>query len=214
MKRYKLEGVFTDGGNRLFTRTISGYKRWDPYHSKLAALILKGAKLPQLVTRDSTVLYLGAGTGATASYIADIATNGMVYCVEFSPRVFVDLLARCERRANMTPILEDANHPERYGYLGAVDVLYQDVAQRNQTDIFLKNLSLLRPGGVGILMIKARCIDVASRPRDIYRQVQTELARSGLTILGSIDLAPYEKDHLALTVSGDEQARVPTQVPE
>ena len=67
-------------------------------------------------------------------------------------RVVRDLTFLAEERHNIIPLLEDANHPERYAsLLTAVDVVYQDIAQRDQVAIFLKNLRFLKPGGRVVL---------------------------------------------------------------
>ncbi len=41
---------------------------------------------------DSKILYLGASSGTTPSHISDIATNGTIWCVEFSPRMMRSLV--------------------------------------------------------------------------------------------------------------------------
>ena len=46
-----------------------GYRLWDPYRSKLAALILKGKGLDLPLKNDSRVLYLGAATGDRKSVV-------------------------------------------------------------------------------------------------------------------------------------------------
>ncbi len=91
---------------------------------------------------DSRVLYLGAATGTTVSHVADIVSEGLVYAVEFSPRSMRDLVRLCERRNNIIPILADAAKPEEYApLLEPVDLVYQDVAQRDQARIAMDNCS-------------------------------------------------------------------------
>jgi fibrillarin-like pre-rRNA processing protein len=152
---------------------------------------------------NSRVLYLGAASGTTASHISDIVSDGMIFCIEFSKRVFIDLVEVCEKRKNMIPILADARKPEEYSRIvGKVDVIYQDLAQRNQSEIFLKNLRLfLRGGGFGILMVKARSINVAAKPRNLFQKIEQELEGRGYKVLENIHLDPYERDHAAIVVS-------------
>ncbi|MBI3037122.1 fibrillarin-like rRNA/tRNA 2'-O-methyltransferase [Candidatus Woesearchaeota archaeon] len=141
----------------LLTVDGSEYRSWNPMRSKLAAAIVKG--LPQLpITKNSKILYLGAAHGYTPSFISDIAAEGMVFAVDFAPRVVRDLVFVAEKRENIIPLLANANHPETYyNLVGAVDIVYQDVAQKNQLEIFTKNCSLfLKPGGYGLLALKAR----------------------------------------------------------
>src|SRR5205823_13920478 len=89
----------------------------------------------------SSVLYLGAGSRTTASHVSDICRDGTITAVEISARAFRDLLRLAETRPNLVPVLGDATKPETYGgRLGAVDVLYQDVAEREPAGNFLNNL--------------------------------------------------------------------------
>src|SRR5256885_3313681 len=81
--------------------------------------------------------------------------------VEISTRAFRDLLRLAETRTNLVPVLGDATKPEPYGgRTGVVDILYQDVAQRDQAGIFLKNFEWVRPEGMGYLLVKARSEDI------------------------------------------------------
>ncbi|MCK4811254.1 MAG: fibrillarin-like rRNA/tRNA 2'-O-methyltransferase [Methanosarcinales archaeon] len=172
------------------------FRTWDPHHSKLAALILKGFMPP--ITESSRVLYLGAAAGSTASHVSDIARNGLVYALEFSPRVMKNLILACESRPNMIPIFADANHPEKYSYLvDKVDVIYQDISQRNQAEIALKNVRcFLKDEGCLILMIKARSIDTIAKTREIFGK-EVEKLREGASVLETVKLPQY-KDHLAV----------------
>lgn len=207
--------VFTDG-ERLYTvNAVPGtavyeerlvrqgdveYRQWDPRRSKLAAFLRKGAAMFPFENRSS-VLYLGAAQGTTVSHVADVCLEGTVYAVEVSRRAFQKLLAISERRHNVMPILADASKPEAYArMMSPVNVVYQDVAQRDQVDIFLQNLRFLRPGGAGLLMVKARSVDVAARPRDVYAKARRSLADAGLDVLQVVELDPYERDHAAILV--------------
>ena len=76
-------------GEELITEDVE-YRLWNPRRSKLSAAILNGLKNLD-IKNDDKVLYLGASTGTTVSHISDIAYNGRIYAVEFSP-VNVDFL--------------------------------------------------------------------------------------------------------------------------
>lgn len=187
-------------GERLVTQNGSEYRVWNPRKSKLSALILKGCKSFPF-TSTSNVLYLGAASGTTASHLSDICAQGMIYCVEISPRPFRKLMTVSENRGNMLPLLADANTPRRYQrVIGRVDVLYQDVAQRNQVEILIRNLKLVKEEGFAFLMIKARSIDVTQRPDRIYRDTEEALSSSGVRIIQRTNLEPYEKDHAAFVM--------------
>ena len=212
-KEHKFSGVFTIDG-KLATKAFSkkrvygekivhGYRVWDPRRSKLAAYILKNP--PSLPLRPGdTVLYLGASTGTTPSHVSDIVgKDGAVFCVEFAQRMMRELMDVCEERENMVPIFADANKPSSYEdqVMGKVDLIYQDLAQRNQAEIFIKNLRhFLKPKAHGLLMVKARSVDVTKKPSEIYSQVEKELLKEGLDILDKRTLGPYELDHMAFAV--------------
>ncbi|MGI0149266.1 MAG: fibrillarin-like rRNA/tRNA 2'-O-methyltransferase, partial [Thermoplasmata archaeon] len=83
---------------------------------------------------------------------------------------------------------------------GPVDVLYQDVAQRDQVGIFLKNAEWLRPHSVGYLMVKARSEDVTANPAQVYDDSKAELSAAGLSVLDFRTLSPYQEDHAAVVV--------------
>jgi len=177
------------------------FRSWNPYRSKLAAAILKGLKIE--IKSNSKILYLGAATGTTVSHISDIVKEGIIYSVENSPVAVKKLIKLSEKRKNIIPILEDANHPDRYSSLvSCVDLIYQDISQRNQAGIFISNVNkFLKKNGKGILMVKARSIDVSLDPKDAYNLVSLELKENGLKIENKIDLAPYEKDHAVIIIS-------------
>jgi len=208
-------GVFTDG-SWLYTRNLVPgtavygeglvaqggveYRRWDANRSKLAAYLKRGGSVWPFAP-TTTVLYLGAGSGTTVSHLSDVCDRGSLVAVEISPRAFRGLLAVAEKRPNLVPILADAERPEAYGgHVGTVDVLYQDVAQRDQVAIFRKNLGFLRRGGIGFLMIKARSADVAAKPSDVYEEARRSLTSAGLRVLDLRTLEPFETDHAALVV--------------
>jgi len=175
---------------------ISGqeYREWDPRRSKLSAYIKMGGKCFP-IKKDSNVLYLGASSGTTASHISDMVTDGRIFCVEFSPRMFRDLVNTCAPRDNMVPILGDATSPQDYGFaLGDIDLVYSDVAQKKQADIIADNFDA-HDAKFGIVAIKARSEDVTSNPIDIYKMSEKRLIDRGFTILESVDLEPYENAH-------------------
>ena len=192
-------GVYNE---KIVKQNGKEYRSWSPYRSKFAAAILKGLNDINIES-DSKILYLGAATGTTVSHISDIVKDGVVYAVENSPVAMKKLLKLCEKRRNIIPILSDANHPDKYAAtVPTIDFLYQDVSQRNQSEIFLKNVMRhLRIKGQGVLMVKSRSIDVALKPEKTYELVINELENNKLKIEKLVDLSPYEKDHAAILLS-------------
>jgi len=199
-------------GERVYgedLRTADGveYRRWDPFRSKLAALLLKGAPTG-LWTETRSALYLGGAHGTTVSHLSDVWPEAELFVVEKSPVSFAPLLALARRRSNVLPLLADAQLPERYAAdVGLVDFLYQDVAQRNQVAIFVDNArTSLAPGGAGILMLKVRSVTQRRPAAAVVREARGELARAGYPLRAEVDLAPFSKEHVALVLGSSAGA--------
>lgn len=177
------------------------YRGWDPWRSKLAALLVQGAPADVLAPPRS-VLYLGGAHGTTASHLSDLWPGTPIFVVEKSPSSFAPLLALARRRTNLLPILADAQLPERYrADVGEVDFLYQDVAQRDQVRIFRENVeACLAEPGRGILMLKVRSVTQRLPAATIVRESRAGLGQAGLTVDGEWSLAPFARDHVALAV--------------
>lgn len=177
------------------------YRIWNPRRSKLAAALLNG--LENIVLEDaSKVLYLGASTGTTVSHISDIVINGRIYAVEFSPTTAKKLVQLSRLRPNIAPILGDATKPKEYlNIIEKSDLIYCDVAQPTQTELFMRNMNLFaKDNALGLLMIKARSIDVVQKPKKVFKQQEQKLKEKGFKIIEKVKLEPYEKDHVALLV--------------
>jgi fibrillarin-like pre-rRNA processing protein len=211
-------GVFREGRD-LFTRNLEPgasvygerrieregveYRAWDPFRSKLAALLLRGPP-PALPARVGTVLYLGAAHGTTASHVSDLWPDASIFVVEKSVTSFVPLLSLARRRPNLFPILADAQLPERYrADVGVVDLLYQDVAQRAQAAIFAENaLVALSPRGLGVLMLKIRSVTQRRSAGEVVHAARRELETAGLSVRAEVSLAPFSREHVALLTGG------------
>lgn len=176
------------------------YRTWNPSKSKLGAYVMKGGR-DLAIDERSRVLYLGAANGTTPSHVSDILSKGILYAVEFSPRSYRDLLMMSENRDNIVPVLADAWRPELYErFIGKVDLLFQDIAQRQQAAIFAKNINRFKPAAA-MLAIKARSVDVAKEPHVVYREVCDELeASTGYDVIEMVDLGPFERDHSAIVM--------------
>ncbi|MFQ5474621.1 MAG: fibrillarin-like rRNA/tRNA 2'-O-methyltransferase [Candidatus Nanoarchaeia archaeon] len=172
------------------------YREWDPMRSKLGAALY--VKISQLgIYPRNIVLYLGASTGTTSSHVSDlVGKDGFVFALDFAPKTTRELVFLCEERPNMAPILADAAHPESYANLVCqVDAVFQDIAQRDQAKIFIKNCeAFLKKGGFGILSLKARSVDVTKNPKQVFKQVR-EYLENNITIVDYRELDPFEKDH-------------------
>ncbi|MFP4118999.1 MAG: fibrillarin-like rRNA/tRNA 2'-O-methyltransferase [Candidatus Woesearchaeota archaeon] len=173
------------------------YREVDPNRSKLFAAIAKDISQIGL-KEDSSVLYLGASHGYTVSFLAEMVAQGSIYALDFAPRVVRDLVFVAEEFTNVAPIMADANQPQEYKESlceEGVDVVFMDIAQKDQVGIFLKNCdAFLKKGGFGLLALKARSEDVTKKPRDVFKQVRKVLDEKEV-VVDYRELAPYEKDH-------------------
>ena len=188
-------------GEHLVNIAGKEYRTWAPERSKLAAAIMNGLKMVPL-EEGSKVLYLGSAEGTTVTHISDIVLrNGLIFGVDISAKVMQKFTYLCESRENIVPILSDAARPESYleyleGY--KIDLLYQDVSQKQQAKIFLKNARMyLKKGGYGLFAVKARSISATESVKDIIQNEAGQL--TGLfDILQVINLQPYDKEHAML----------------
>lgn len=185
-------------GENLIQENNAEYREWDAFKSKLAASILKGS--PNIgIRKNDAVLYLGSASGTTVSHVSDIVSSeGFVFAVDNAPRVMRDLIFLCYKRKNIAPVFADANKTDLLKErISMVDVVYQDVAQKNQAEIFLKNTDLfLKSKGYALLAVKARSIDVTRQPRQIFREIREKLEKpKSLEIIDYRELEPFQKDH-------------------
>jgi fibrillarin-like pre-rRNA processing protein len=189
-------------GEELVVEDGVEYRHWDPWRSKLAAFLLNGApRLP--FEHPRRVLYLGAAHGTTISHLSDLLPDAQLFGIEKGGGSFGALLALSRRRPNLYPILADAQLPERYqADVGPVDFLYQDIAQRNQADVFAENATAcLSASGSGLLMLKVRSVTQRRSVSAVVAESRTILTRQGLRVVDQRSLAPFSRDHVALAVN-------------
>ena len=193
------------GGSSIYGEGIEEidgkkFREWIPWRSKMAALIKKLD--PEVPFMKGPVLYLGAAQGTTVSHLSDLLPDSVIYAVEFSPTAYRKLSMIARERGNIIPILEDAFHPERYSAMvGRVNTLYQDVSQKDQVGMFIKNAEMmLSERGIGYLMLKARSVDVTSDPERIFEASASILRERGWNVQRVVGLDPFQKDHACLII--------------
>ena len=218
IQEHRLFEIYQESrGRRIFTKSIlpgkthfeerisrmgkDEFREFDPRRSKLAAMIVKGCTNIG-IRKNDVVLYLGSSHGYTPSFVSDIVgEEGLVFGVDPAPRVMRDFVFLAEERKNLVPVLASANHPEEYVQkVSQVDIVYQDLAQKNQMDIFVKNCNVfLKKGGYGLFAVKARSIDVKRKPKSIFVEIRQELEKI-FTVIDYKTLDPMEKDHCMIIV--------------
>lgn len=205
---------FEDGSRRLATVNLAPrikvygeqlvvlggqeYRVWNPYRSKLAGAIMKNLS-QNPIAPGVKVLYLGAASGTTPSHVSDIiGTRGVLYAVEFAPRVMREFIEKVAvHRKNVIPLLADARFPVRYAHIvESVDVIYADIAQPFQSKIVADNADIfLKEGGWVMMAIKAMSIDVTKQPSETYKREITHLEERGYKVREVLHLEPYDEAH-------------------
>ncbi|MFA5763302.1 MAG: fibrillarin-like rRNA/tRNA 2'-O-methyltransferase [archaeon] len=171
------------------------YRQWNPFKSKYCAGLKNGLK-ENVFKKNSTVLYLGSAEGTTVSHVSDIVSDGMIFCIDLSEIAMQKLTALAEKRDNIFPILSDANKIENYTEFieeESVDVLFQDVSQRNQAEIFIQNIGFLKKGGWGVLSLKTKSISQKDK-KEILADEKIKLEKYFI-IEQIISIEPFEKEH-------------------
>ncbi|HLC81963.1 MAG TPA: fibrillarin-like rRNA/tRNA 2'-O-methyltransferase [Candidatus Nanoarchaeia archaeon] len=219
IKPHQIFEIYHDGRN-IYTKSLcpgtihfdektilkngAEYREFDPRRSKLAAMIMKSCTNAG-IRKNDVILYLGISHGYTASFISDmIGPEGLIFGIDPAPRVMRDLVFLAQKRQNIVPLLADANHPEEYlQRVCQADIVYQDVAQRNQEDIFIRNCKLfLKPGGYGLLAVKAKSINARKKPRQIFEEIRKKLEQQ-FTVINYKILEPHERDHCMIIIKNE-----------
>ena len=188
-------------GERIITEGKVEWREWNPFRSKLAAALCAGLKdFP--IHEGSAVLYLGSAEGTSISHVSDvIGKSGVVVGVDISPKAMATFSKLVESRENIIPLLADANQPSTLrNELGEFlcDVLVQDVSQRNQADIFVKNLNEFgKQGAHGLLVVKARSVDSSKAPEQVLKN-ELAFVKKHLRVLQVLDLNKFESDHFII----------------
>lgn len=183
-------------GEKVIEYKGDPYRFWEPKRSKICSAIHCGISQIGMIP-GKRVLYLGASSGTTVSHVSDIlGDEGMVFAVEFSDIPAKKLYFLAKERNNILPILSDARNPKSYFPItGICDVVFQDISQKDQVEIFFKNCDLiLRSGGFGILSLKTRSIDVSLSPKAVFSKVKPILEKE-MTLVDYRSLEPFEEGH-------------------
>lgn len=192
-------------GEKLVKAQGKEVREWVPERSKIAAAVANSLRTFPF-SKDTKILYLGASTGTTVSHLSDICTDGTIYAIEFSERVFHSLLDLARSRKNVVPLMADARKIDRYRWAEEVDVVFCDLAQPDQTAIAVRNAEeFLKKDGVLMVAIKSQSIDVTKKPRQVYEEEKRKLEKADFAVLEMIDLEPHQKDHAMIVASNSRR---------
>ncbi len=166
---------------------------WNPYHSKLAAYLLgSGENWP--FTRESKVLYLGAAEGNTVNFLSNICIEGRIIAIDISRISMIELVTLAEKKRNIIPFLGDAHFPEKYrNHAGNPDILYQDIAQADQVNIFVRNYKYFKPK-YGFLMIKSHSI--SGKESEVYSETK-KILKQNFDVVKVTNISKWAKGHNA-----------------
>lgn len=156
------------------------------------------------VEPDENVLYLGAAQGHTASWVGDLVSQGTVVAVEKSPVAGLALLRTARQADNVVPYVGDARDVDAYAPLvPELGVVYQDLAQRDQVEILLKNVRAFQPRRA-FLAVKARSVAVERDPQDVFDEAVDKLEGAG-EVVDLVRLDPYHKDHAMIVTDFEHE---------
>tara|TARA_B100000029_G_C17400397_1_gene896831 strand:- start:272 stop:856 length:585 start_codon:yes stop_codon:yes gene_type:complete len=167
--------------------------KWNPFHSKLSAYLLGGGEYWPF-NKNSKILYLGAAEGNTLSFLSEICTNNTIAAVEISEIAMAELLELVEKKKNIIPYLGDAHFPNKYHIqANKPEIIYQDIAQNDQIDIFLRNCNYFNPK-YAFLMLKTQSI--SKKKTGIIEYTENKL-KEKFQIVESINIKKWAKGHTA-----------------
>ncbi len=168
-------------------------KEWNPCTSKWKAGIEKGMDIK--LKGSENVLYLGASSGTTVEQVAE-RTTGIVFAVEKSPKMAIQLVKLAEDKKNIAPIFCDAQNIDYIKKnLGnnKIDILFQDIPSINQIDILKKNTSLIEKNAKIFLSLKTQSI--SQDDEKITMKIIAEELKKDYKIIDVKSLNPFQKKH-------------------
>ena len=180
----------------LQIRKSNGWDIWNPYHSKLSAYLIAGGKNWPF-KKNSKILYLGSAEGNTISYVSEICKTNSITAVEISSVAMSELLVLAKKKENIIPCLYDAHFPEKYRVqANNPEIIYQDIAQNDQVDIFIRNCEYYKPKHA-FLMLKTQ--SMAKQRDDIFKKTEERLNKIFKKV-ESININKWAKGHSAYYV--------------
>ncbi|MEM3851436.1 MAG: fibrillarin-like rRNA/tRNA 2'-O-methyltransferase [Methanomassiliicoccales archaeon] len=185
-------------GQTVVVREGMEYRSWNPYRSKVAAYILCGG-LNTGFADVRRILYLGGSYGTTVSHLADVAPTSTIYAVELFSEPLRSLQKIALTYPNIVPVMGDASSPEGYAQLvEEPEFLIQDIAQRDQLGILLRNMEAFRSLRSFIFFLKTASVDSTRPAGEVVAEAEKTLGRR-FSPLERVDIGRYERGHFALS---------------
>ena len=169
------------------------WETWNPYHSKLSAYLAAGGENWPFKA-NSKILYLGSAEGNTISYLSEISKTNTITAVDISAVAMAELLVLAKSKKNIIPSLNDAHFPERYRIqANNPEIRYQDIAQNDQVDIFIRNCKYFKPK-YAFLMLKTQSI--SGKNKDIFKDTEEKL-KENFEKVETVNINKWAKGHSA-----------------
>ena len=169
------------------------WETWNPYHSKLSAYLAAGGENWPFKA-NSKILYLGSAEGNTISYLSEISKTNTITAVDISAVAMAELLVLAKSKKNIIPSLNDAHFPERYRIqANNPEIIYQDIAQNDQVDIFIRNCKYFKPK-YAFLMLKTQSI--SGKNKDIFKDTEGKL-KENFEKIETVNINKWAKGHSA-----------------
>ena len=132
--------------------------------------------------------------GNTINYLSEICKTNSITAVEISPVAMAELLVLVKKKDNIIPCLCDAHFPEKYRIqANNPEIIYQDIAQNDQVDIFIRNCEYFKPKQA-FLMLKTKSIGKGDF--DIFKNTEKRLSEI-FEKVESVNINKWAKGHSA-----------------
>jgi len=148
--------------------------------------------------KKDNILYLGASTGTTIRYISNL-TEGLIFAVENSPDMALNLVRLAGRKKNIAPVFCDARDIEslkKAMFNTKINILFQDIPSLDQAEILIKASSLVDKDSKIFFSLKTQSIS-QQEPGKTLKEVEEKLKKH-FKILHVENLEPYHKKHYFL----------------
>jgi fibrillarin-like pre-rRNA processing protein len=185
-------------GEKLIKAKKGFLRQWDPNKSKIGSALKKELSYD---FSNKRILYLGCSSGTTVSHLSDL-TEKEIIGVDIGAITMKEFLDLSEKRINVIPLLYDAAKLEEFKPLVGekFDLVFQDIAQRDMTETFIKNIKLFLGNGEAWISLKTNSIDSTKSPKKVLNEELEKIKKAGLKVINSFDLEPFEKNHFFIIV--------------
>jgi fibrillarin-like pre-rRNA processing protein len=166
---------------------------WNPNKSKWKAALEKGLDIKP--EENDNILYLGASSGTTVKQLSRF-TRGIIFAVENSPDMAIELVKLAEKSKNIAPIFSDArniSYIKKSIFGKNIDILFQDIPSPDQVEILINASALINKDGKILLSLKTQSISQQS-PHLTLKKVEEKFNKR-FKIISKISLEPYHKKH-------------------